>query len=592
MSFSESVVTEVKNNADAFFNKHPNPMWIYDPESLNILAVNEAACELYNYTQEQMTSLTLRELRPPEEVSRLEAYLEQKSNHEFFNAGVWRHQTRTGKPLSVHLFVYPIQWGDRLCRLVVARDVSAYELAEKELKMEHRLLENLVESLPGFFFVLDSQGRLIRWNSRLEALCGLSAAQLNYRHAVNLFPRSERTLVAPAIEHAFEHGEAEVYTQYRDPAGRIRHIHFKANVLNFKEEAHLIGVGMDITSQRVAQDDLKIRSQAIERAMDGMSITDADGNIIDLNLAKLDLYGYKRRRDLIGKHWSILYSREEALRISKYIKNRLTKQDAWKGQAKGQRSDGSYFNQELTIAHLDNGGFVFICRDITQRLEREHRLKEALHEKKVLLNEIHHRVKNNLAVISSLLQLQAMEEENPEVAGKLLDSTVRIKTMATVHELMYGTGNLSEMEFSETIRKLMSGLLEIHRPSIPVEVVYRLEPVPLSINQAVPCSLIVNEVVTNALKHAFPQQDEGTITCELSKQGKLVELVIQDDGVGCPDNVSPQDPSSLGLTLINVLVQQLDAEYELDTGKEGGCRFCMRFNPVDEKSRTNNRRVE
>jgi PAS domain S-box-containing protein len=219
---------------------------------------------------------------------------------------------------------------------------------------------------------------------------------------------------------------------------------------------------------------------------------------------------------------------------------------------------------------------------IEDRKVKEKQIRESLKEKEILLAEIHHRVKNNLAVISSLLQLQALEEENEEVEQKLLDSVVRIKSMATIHEQLYQSNNFSKMDFSENIRKLISNIMDIHRPDTKVNITYNLEPILLNLNQAIPCSLIINEVFTNTLKHAFYNKEKNTIlkkgeVCiELFLDSGRINLIIKDNGMGFPDDFEVAKHSSLGLVLIDVLSQQLDGEHSYSS-TEAGTSFRLSF---------------
>jgi len=210
-------------------------------------------------------------------------------------------------------------------------------------------------------------------------------------------------------------------------------------------------------------------------------------------------------------------------------------------------------------------------QNLKQNLIRhQHELEESLEEKETLLSEIHHRVKNNLAVISGMLHIQSFNESDKDIQEKLLNSTLRVKSMANIHEQLYQSKNFSKMEFDEGVKKLVDTILSTINHSKKVDVHYDLDKIHLNINQAVPCSLIVNEVVTNCLKHAFNDQGTGEIEISLKKSGDKVNFIISDNGVGFSDPVDKANSGSIGLELIQTLTKQLEGEYFYKPLPEGG----------------------
>lgn len=202
----------------------------------------------------------------------------------------------------------------------------------------------------------------------------------------------------------------------------------------------------------------------------------------------------------------------------------------------------------------------------------------SLKEKEVLLREIHHRVKNNLQVISSLLNLQAGQMEDEETRQQYSVSNERIRAMAMVHEKLYESKDLSGIDFGEYIKSLTHSLNISCNPDaqrIRLRVNIETGPAPLKIDHAVPCALILNELVMNGFKHAFSDGRTGEIEVTLRKDetGQRRELVISDNGVGIPAGFSAEESSSLGLQLVTVLAEQIDAE--LSVRREAGTSFTL-----------------
>jgi two-component sensor histidine kinase len=221
-------------------------------------------------------------------------------------------------------------------------------------------------------------------------------------------------------------------------------------------------------------------------------------------------------------------------------------------------------------------GAVVAFQDITSRVQAEDALKASLAEKEVLLKEIHHRVKNNLQIISSLLSLQAGYSQDPHLQAMFEDSQHRIQSMALIHEHLYQASNISRINFGSYVQSLVAQLLESYRHLSPqVTLSTEMAEVHLGIDQAIPCGLLVNELVTNSLKHAFPHGRSGEIHIALRADAGQVTLVVQDTGVGLPEGVDLRAAESLGLQLVGALTDQLGGTMTLE--RQGGTSFRLTF---------------
>ncbi|WP_428235358.1 sensor histidine kinase [Gracilimonas sp.] len=215
-------------------------------------------------------------------------------------------------------------------------------------------------------------------------------------------------------------------------------------------------------------------------------------------------------------------------------------------------------------------------------LNHQGELENSLDEKNTLLAEIHHRVKNNLAVISGMLQMQSFKETDERIQKKLIDSTLRIKSMANIHEQLYQSNSFSNMDFDAGLKNLVHAILETMDDHSKIETEFNIEPINLNINQAVPCCLIVNEVLTNSIKHAFSDMQKGLISVQLQKNDQKITLQITDNGVGFPNEADPETKDSLGMVLIQTLAHQLEADYEYKSRKtEPGVLFRLSFRLSD-----------
>jgi PAS domain S-box-containing protein len=246
----------------------------------------------------------------------------------------------------------------------------------------------------------------------------------------------------------------------------------------------------------------------------------------------------------------------------------------------GCRKDGSEFPVEASMCKVEFQGepvFTAILRDATERTLVDERLRASLREKQVLIDEIHHRVKNNLQVITSLLALQARTISDPAMRKKFEESRHRIHSMAILHEILHQSGSLAHINFAEYLRRLAGHLLRSYGATGKIRLRLDLDLLSVPMDSAVLCGLIVNELLSNSFKHAFPAVP-GEVRIELrQKPGGVVHVLVADDGIGLPRDLDWESTSSLGLRLVRTLAQQLEAAVETDHNH--GTVFSIAFRP-------------
>jgi len=219
-----------------------------------------------------------------------------------------------------------------------------------------------------------------------------------------------------------------------------------------------------------------------------------------------------------------------------------------------------------------------IAHNITEKKQAQQKIESSLKEKEILLREVHHRVKNNMQVVSSILNLQSSYVSDEYALALLKESQNRIKTMAIIHESLYQNKSFSSVNFSEYVRTLISNIVHSYSQSKEkIKVDLKTEEVILPLDSSIPAGLILNELVTNSIKHAFPGDRTGTISVDLKCKENLVFLELKDDGVGFKDNVLFQNSHSLGLQLVNTLIEQIDGKYEFKSDKENGTEIKVIF---------------
>jgi PAS domain S-box-containing protein len=239
---------------------------------------------------------------------------------------------------------------------------------------------------------------------------------------------------------------------------------------------------------------------------------------------------------------------------------------------------------EIHAINTGENKMTVFFRDVTEAKKAENKLKSSLKEKEILLTEVHHRVKNNMQIISSLLNLQKNYAEGDESLNIIRESQNRVKSMAMIHEKLYKSGKLTHINIEDYIQSLVSDLFySYHVKKSQINPITEIDDIKLNLETAIPCGLIINEIISNSLKYAFTREEPGEIKISLRKHGPEYELIISDNGIGLPEDVDFKKTDSLGLQLVNSLVDQLDGEIELD--RRHGTQFKINFRELEYKTR-------
>lgn len=310
-----------------------------------------------------------------------------------------------------------------------------------------------------------------------------------------------------------------------------------------------------------------------ENSTDGVVITDVRSTekfeepcIIYVNDAYLEMTGYTRE-EVIGKTPRILQGPATDREQLDKLRNAIKEERPGYAELINYKKNGETFWTSISIFPVkDEQGscinWIGIKRDISKLKDKERRLSEALDEKQILLQEIHHRVKNNLAVMSGVVELQAFEAEDKEEERKLLNIASCIKSIATIHEGLCKSEDFSQLDVEESLKELIYQIIDLLKSDTDIDFEFKVDKVLLNINQAVPFSMIINEVVTNIVKHAFKGLTSGKVEINLKKTKDKLWLTIKDNGVGLPKYFNRPSRTTPGLQLIDTLAKQLKAEYE------------------------------
>lgn len=305
-----------------------------------------------------------------------------------------------------------------------------------------------------------------------------------------------------------------------------------------------------------------------EGANDAIFLLDVDGVHIDANKTAADMLGYSLK-NLIDLSYRDIVAPHQHAQSDLVLQSLLAGKSVSPYECVFRKSNGDEFPVEINVSLIQSGNdkpllIQNIVCDITDRKRADSSLRASLNEKDVLLREIHHRVKNNLQVISSLLNIQSRSTQDRQALAALNESRDRVRSMALVHEMLYQSSELAEISFTNYLHSLTARLLRNNSAEARlVKLDIKAAKITLKLDEAIPCGLLVNELVTNSLKHAFPPGRRGIIELEFNETSTEYHLNVCDNGVGIPPKIDIHKTDTLGLRLIHMLVEQLNGKISL-----------------------------
>jgi PAS domain S-box-containing protein len=455
-----------------------------------------------------------------------------------------------------------------------AQDVSERVRAEDALRDNEARFRTVVESFPSGVLLVDADGRIMLANRELLAQFGYEAYELVGREIECLVPAAVRARHASHREEYRAAPSARAMGMGRDlrgvrKDGSLFPVEIGLQPIQMPDGPMTLATVIDVTERARAEEELRRHSQVLLEMGEGAHFLDEGGIIRFTNPALDAMFGYERG-ELLGQHVSVLNDvpAEENARMVRQLVDHVHAKGSWTGEFRNRRKDGSIFHSSARISTIDRPGgvlFVTIQKDITERKTSEKRIRDSLREKETLLREVHHRVKNNLQMVCSLLSLQRSTVGDPSARAGLADCEARVRIMAMIHEQLYQSSDLGAIDLCAHVRALAANMAQAQR-SIPLNV--RCDgALLLGLDAAVPIGLILHELIGNAQKHALPS-GATAVDVELRRRSGTLALTVRDDGAGVPNDWRARSRGALGLNLVAALADQLDGHFELRN--EGG----------------------
>ena len=458
----------------------------------------------------------------------------------------------------------------------VTRDISTRRQLEERFR-------RVVESAPSAMVMINTSGVIEMVNAQTEKLFDYRRSELLGQPVEMLVPQRFR-------HHHPEMRDGFMRNPLSRPMGAGRDLYglrkdgsefpveIGLNPIEMQEGTMVLSVIVDISARKRMEERFR---KVVESAPNAMVMVNLDGRIEMVNAQVEKVFGY-RRGEILGQSVEILIpdrfrANHPGLRRSFFADPHTRPMGAGRDLF-GLRKDGSEFPVEIGLNPIETeeGPMVLSAIvDISDRKQKEMRIQAALREKDVLLGEIHHRVKNNLHIIDSLLNLQSDRIPDQQVRSVLRDSQNRIRSMALIHQTLYQSKDFAHVDFAGVLESLVPNLVASYglQPE-HIALDMQFDEVLLSINQAIPCGLIVNELITNALKHAFGSGGGEIHTALSIFDAAEVQLLVSDNGVGIPEHVEWGKTGTLGLQLVQLLAEQLGGTI---TMQRLPAQFILRF---------------
>ncbi len=613
---TESALRESEARLSAIFRHSPVGIVLTHFPEGTIVDVNEAFARLHGYLPDEIVGRTAAELHLWADFTQRDEMVRQLSEKGIIGEMDIRSRMRSGEIRDLRISVESIQMaGDRFM-IGTAQDITERkESAEQLAKLNECLLgfganpkENInrLTALAGELLEADcalynrlDEGMLCSWgqwhtppgynpkDSPEGHICYdvISLGKEDpfivrnlpdtpyFQSDPNVAPYQLKTYVGQAVrfENRFVGSLCLVYQKdFLPNKGQQRIVGIIASAIAVEENRL-----QAVEALRESEERFRV---IYESSPVGILSVDNRGKVIRSNRAFERIIGY-REDELVRMTFNeFTYPDDREIGMDA-LKNMIAGvSESARMEKRYVRKDGSILWASLTVSAIrDSQGAllstVSIVEDITERKRAEELIVASLREKEILLKEVHHRVKNNLQVISSLLSLQADRLKDDQLKPILAESQGRVRAMALVHEKLYRSENLSKINFGDYLNTMTDDLYRSHGKT-GVTIAMAMEPILLQIDLAIPCGLIVNELVTNALKHAFPDGRQGTVTVSLRRVGDAsAELRVQDDGIGFPFEEALNQKATMGMMLIDALAEQISGTVRIE--KKNGTTFTL-----------------
>jgi PAS domain S-box-containing protein len=568
---------------------HPGEvLWMMDAKSGETLYVSPAYEQIWGRSYRELPSTLDRWVEPVHPDDRpkvLEAYNAALSGKQEDRGLEYRITRPDGSTRWVWSRIYPVlDAAGTVYRIAgTSNDITKQKWAWESLRESEERYRLMADNATDLISRHSPQGVYLYASPASRALLGYRPEELLGTSAYGyLHPDDADALRRTDADGGTFLSAGTAITRVRRKDGSYCWFESSARVVRHPlsgELQEVIVVSRDITARRQTEESLRRYEFIANASNEFMTLINRQYVYEAANAAYCAAHGVPRE-DILGKSVAEVWGRDTFTDVIKgyldhcFAGNNVHYERWFEFGSRGRRYIAvnyyPYRGESGDVSHA-----VVVSHDLTERKQDEDAIHASLKEKETLLKEIHHRVKNNLQVISSLLNLQSNSIESKETRELVRESQNRVRSMALIHEKLYQSENLAQVQFAEYLRNLTRDLFRSYSAG-GVGLKLQAEDIPLDVDTAIPCGLIINELVSNALKYAFPGGRTGDLHISFLKISReRCALTVTDNGVGLPASIDVKNPKTLGLQLVNMLVNQLHGT--LDVVTDGGTTFMVTF---------------
>ncbi len=454
-------------------------------------------------------------------------------------------------------------------------NVILFAQKNEEHSQNEILLNNIFESFPYSIFFKNKQGVFKKCSKDLAEYLGFNVESIIDQTVYNFDIKERADFHTKVDEELLVNGGRIKYEStilFADQSNHFVQIVKSAVLDSMGRIIGIIGIMTDITEQKMMEEALEESKKRyrllFESAGEAIFIHGLDGRIVDVNMTACRRLGYGRYellnmniKDITSSDYRVLYN-DRLQKLEQNIHSLFRSENITK--------DGNIIFTDDSMSFFEYSGkknILIISRDITNQVQAQKQIEASLDEKEILLKEIHHRVKNNFQIITSLLSLQEKNVHDERLLAQFYDAKNRIRSMALIHEKLYQSKDFSKINMAEYITAMSQELYHTYYYELKkVDLNYDLKNVFIELEKAIPCGLIINEILTNSFKYAFPKDFNQSAVINISLQqneNNKIKLKIGDNGVGIPENIDIEKTDTLGLQLISILSSQLNGHNQL-----------------------------
>jgi PAS domain S-box-containing protein len=582
---TEEALRESEERFKTIFQSAPDAYYLSDLKG-KFLDGNRMAERLTGYKKQELVGKNFLKLGLllPSQIPKAAKLLFENAKGISTGPDEFRIRRRDGTEVLADISTRPVKIKDKTFVLGIARDITERKLAEEALRESEEKFRMLAEKSPNVIFI-NKKGRVVYANQKCEEVIGFRREEFyspDFDFISFIAPESVAVIKSNFQEHmkGIDVPPYE-YTLLTKTGEKIDSI-ITTKLISYGGGDAILGIITDITERKRAEEALRISEEKYRHLVENMNevlySVDKAGTITYISPVVESLSGYNPM-EIIGRNFMTFIFKDDVEFIKEQFQKRISgihetsecRFFTKSGELKWIRSSG----RPVVL----NGRFMGVqgvIADITEQKRAEDEIKASLREKEAMMREIHHRVKNNLQIISSLLRLQSRSLKSKALIDTFEIAQNRIKSMALIHEVLYLSEKIDRINFSDYVKRIANHLSAMFsRKAKCIDLELDLGELYLDIDRAIPCGLIINELVSNAFKHAFPDGKSGKIFVHLKNKLDTYTIEIKDNGIGLPAEFESGKNGTLGLQLVQDLVKQIEGT--LETNRAEGTTFKVVF---------------